>query len=253
MNTAANLFQSGKPMNATDLSGSALLSQLRPDDLALFVAEGKLVSKPVNFVLYEPGQHVERVYFPLENTLVSYVVDVEGAHAVETAMVGREGAVGGIVSQGKLPAYTRIMVQAGGNFAVVPLQSLEKAKAQSMQVANLFARYADCLMAQIFQSVACNASHTVEQRAAKWIVASIERTGANPLPLTQERLAAMLGVGRSYMSRVIQRFKAEQILSVRRGHIFVTDAGKLSRKACNCNTLVQNHFETVLKGVYPET
>lgn len=240
-------------MNAGDLERSALLAKLRPNDVEMFLTEGKLVTKPVNHILYEPGQNIQTVYFPLDNTLISFVVDVEGAHAIETAMVGREGAVGGIVSLGNLPAYTRIMVQAGGNFIVLPLHALEHAKSKSAQVSNLFARYADCLMAQIFQSTACNASHSVEQRAAKWIVASIERTGANPLPLTQERLAAMLGVGRSYMSRVIQRFKADHILSVRRGHIYVKDSAKLSLKACNCHELVKQHFDTVLKGVYPDT
>ena len=32
---------------------------------------------------------------------------------VETALVGREGAVGGIVSKGRLPAYARAVVQFG--------------------------------------------------------------------------------------------------------------------------------------------
>src|SRR4030088_1410704 len=74
-------------------------------------------------------------------------------------------------------------------------------------------RYADCMLAQIFQSTACNAIHSIEQRTAKWIIAAMERTeGEDVVPLTHEQLATMLGVNRSYASRVIQTFKAEGVL-----------------------------------------
>ena len=41
------------------------------------------------------------------------------------------------------------------------------------------------------------------------------------MPLTHEQLATLLGVGRSYASRVIQTFKAEGVLETRRGSILV--------------------------------
>lgn len=117
---------------------------------------------------------------------------------------------------------------------------------------NLFSRYADCLVAQVFQAVACNAAHTLEQRAAKWIPATIERTGDNGLPLTQEQLAMMLGVGRSYFSRVLQSLKARGLVEIRRGHLTVTDIDRLEKLACRCNHALRAHFQTVLQGVYPD-
>jgi hypothetical protein len=61
----------------------------------------------------------------------------------------------------------------------------------------------------------------------------------------------LLGVGRSYASRVIQTFKAEGILETRRGSILVRDPDRLKMRACLCNESVKNHFEEVLRGVYP--
>ena len=90
------------------------------------------------------------------------------------------------------------------------VEQLEGAKLKSLSIRHLFARYADCLMAQVFQSVACNAAHSIEQRAAKWLVSAMERTSDSRVPLTQEQLADMLGVGRSYVSRVIQSLKARR-------------------------------------------
>jgi DNA-binding transcriptional regulator YhcF (GntR family) len=183
---------------------------------------------------------------------VSFVVPNEDGRDVETILVGREGAVGGIVSQGYLPAYTRICVKFGGPFARLPIAKLEAAKANSATLRNIFARYADCMLAQIFQSTACNAIHSIEQRTARWIVSAMERTDGNDVvPLTHEQLATLLGVGRSYASRVIQVFKAEGIVETRRGAILVRNRDGLQMRACLCNESVKNHFEEVLRGVYP--
>jgi CRP-like cAMP-binding protein len=108
------------------------------------------------------------------------------------------------------------------------------------------------MLAQIFQSTACNAIHSIEQRTAKWVISAMERTeDAETVPLTHEQLATLLGVGRSYTSRVIQTFKAEGVLETRRGSILVRNRDALRVRACLCNESVKSHFEEVLRGVYP--
>ena len=80
----------------------------------------------------------------------------------------------------------------------------------------------------------------------------MERTdGDDIVPLTHEQLATLLGVGRSYTSRVIQIFKAEGMLETRRGSILVRNPDALRIRSCLCNEAVKNHFEEVLRGVYP--
>jgi Crp-like helix-turn-helix domain len=229
-----------------------LLRRLNRADFALIVPHLSAAMCGPNELLYNPGQHVEIVHFPCGPSLASYVVPNEDGRDVETILIGREGAVGGIVSQGYLPAYTRIAVKFGGPFMRLPVGRLAAAKAKSTSLCNIFARYADCMLAQMFQSTACNAVHSIEQRTAKWIIAAIERTDGNDLvPLTHEQLATLLGVGRSYASRVIQTFKAEQILETRRGAILVRNREALQRRSCLCNEAVKDHFEEVLRGVYP--
>jgi hypothetical protein len=80
----------------------------------------------------------------------------------------------------------------------------------------------------------------------------MERTdGDNAVRLTHEQLATLLGVGRSYTSRVIQAFKVETVLETRRGSILVRNLDALRLRSCLCNEAVKNHFEEVLRGVYP--
>jgi CRP-like cAMP-binding protein len=230
-----------------------LLSKLRSPEFELIKSHLYEIHLPSEKVIYRQGDDVETVYFPCGSTLVSFVVETENGNAVETMMVGREGAVGGIVSQGRLPAYSQIMVQYGGSFLCMPTKILNDIKKLSPEINSLFARYADCVMAQIFQSAACNASHTVEERAAKWILAAQERVGTNVIVLTHERLGAMLGVGRSYISRVIQQLKSDGILEGARGRLTIINQSKLLKTSCDCNDCVRDHFQIVLAGVYPNS
>lgn len=228
-----------------------LLRALHSEDLSLLTPHLKPWFAEPGTVLYEPGDAVHTVYFPCGPSLVSYVVMLEDGRGVETALVGREGAFGGIVSQGRLPAYARGLVQFPGPFYRIESRELEEAKTQSPTLRHFFARYADCLLAQVFQSVACNATHTIEQRVAKWLIAALDRTGDHDVPLTQEQLASMLGVGRSYISRVVQVMKSRGVLETRRGGVRVRDRDELQHLSCGCNTAVRRHFDELLKGVYP--
>lgn len=228
-----------------------LLLRLREDDYALIAQHIRISDRVAGEQLYGPGDDVSMVYFPCGASLVSYLVCNEDGRDVESVLVGHEGAIGGIVSLGHLPAYCRMMVKHSGPFGELDVTALERAKLQSHTLRQLFARYADCLLAQIFQSTACNAIHSIEQRAAKWIMAAIERTGDTRVPLTHEQLATMLGVGRSYTSRVLQIFRQEGILETRRGALVVRDVAALGARACRCNEAVKGHFETVLEGLYP--
>src|SRR5579863_5248229 len=242
-----------RPERIDERPSNNLLRRLSESDFALLAPHLTLEESAANDLLYDPGDDVNTVHFPCGASLASYLVPNEDGRDVETILVGREGAVGGIVSLGYLPAYTRITVKFGGLFVHLPISKLDAAKTVSASLRNVFARYADCLLAQMFQSTACNAIHSIEQRTAKWIISAMERNddGSNIVPLTHEQLATLLGVGRSYASRVILTFKAEGLVETRRGAILVRDVEGLKLRACQCNESVKNHFETVLRGVYP--
>ena len=143
------------------------------------------------------------------------------------------------------------MVQFEGQFLKVSSAQLELLKKTSSSLNHLFARYADCLVAQIFQATACNATHSIEQRAAKWMLAALDRIGADEVPLTQEQLGGLLGVGRSYVSRVMRRLQEDGVLKTRRGRVFIARRTELEARSCGCNGSVRDHFEEVLRGVYP--
>lgn len=227
-----------------------LLQKLSSADFALISPYLEPFDGAADRILHNAGEQVDTVHFPCGLSLAAFVVAIDDDREVEATLVGREGAVGGIVSHGFLPAFSRITVRFAGPFVRLSVARLEGEKRQSRTLADLFFRYADCLLAQLLQATACNATHSIEQRAAKSIVAAVERTGDLLLPLTHERLGMMLGVGRSYATRVIQTLKTEQLVETRRSALFVKDLTGLQNKACSCDTAVKQHFARVMNGLY---
>jgi Crp-like helix-turn-helix domain len=245
MRSADGVGKNGRPANE-------LLQRLSPRDFALISPYLDQFDASTDRVLYNPGDPVESVHFPCGTSAAAFVVAIDDGREFDAVLIGREGAAGGIVSHGSLPAFSRITVRFPGLFVRLPVARLEAAKGRSRTLAGLFARYADCLLAQIIQSVACNATHSIEQRAAKWIIATTERTGRDQVPFTHEQLAMLLGVARSYASRVVLKFKAARLLETRRKAFLVKNADGLQARACLCDTVSKRHFDEVMDGLYPK-
>ncbi|MEH2559637.1 hypothetical protein V1286_007166 [Bradyrhizobium algeriense] len=76
-----------------------LLHRLNDADFALIEPHLVAADADPNDLLYSPGDNVETVHFPCGPSLVSYRVANEDGRDVETILIGREGAVVGIVSR----------------------------------------------------------------------------------------------------------------------------------------------------------
>jgi CRP-like cAMP-binding protein len=228
-----------------------LLGVLKSEDLDLLQPSFTLQELATGRILQESGSTVRFAWFPVASAAASFVVAADSNRLVDAALVGSEGAVGGIVSMGRLPAYARAHVQFGGKFLRLPLNALSEAKLQSPTIVNWLARYSDCLVAQLFQSAACNATHTIVQRLARWLLATYDRTGTLQVGVTQEQLGEMLGVGRSFINRSLRQFVTQGILDSRRRRIEIVDIVRLRAIACDCNDRIRDHFDQVLAGVYP--
>lgn len=76
-----------------------LLRSLNASDFDLIAPHLEPETVAVNELLYSPGDEVDMVYFPCGPSLVSYLISNENGRDVEIVLVGREGAIGGIVSQ----------------------------------------------------------------------------------------------------------------------------------------------------------
>jgi DNA-binding FadR family transcriptional regulator len=69
--------------------------------------------------------------------------------------------------------------------------------------------------------------------------------------MTQEQLAELLGVGRTFVTRVVEKFRSKNVIATRRGRFIILDEAALQGLACECTRAIQEHFDTVLHGIYP--
>jgi len=235
-----------------DLAGNLLLGKLTAADRARLVPHMMVVDREAGETIHQAGEDVLDTWFPCGSAMAAFCVSTnDGADAVEVALVGREGAIGGIVSNGRVPAYATAQVRFSGRFLRIKTAALELAKTESLPLRHWFARYSDCLLAQVFQTAACNATHTISQRTAKWLLAAASRTSGHEFELTQEELAEMLGVGRTFVTRTMRRFREAGLVSTRRGVIAILEEPALRKTSCRCTMAIEDHFDAVLHGIYP--
>jgi CRP-like cAMP-binding protein len=232
--------------------GNRLLDTLSDADFARIERHLEPVELPAGRVLFEPGDDVSHACFPCDGAAVALVAVMTDGRSAEAAVIGCEGAVGVIISAGDKPAFTRAVVQMPGSGLRLEASRIEQLKLDSPRARDLISRYADALLAQVLQSVACNALHPVEARACRWLLSLQDRAGTAALPLTQERLAELLGVRRTTVTRVIADLEAAGIIDHSRGRVRVASRAKLERNACECYRAVRDHFRRVAPGLYPE-
>ena len=226
-------------------AGNRLLSTFPADLRSMIDGKAKLVDLDVGASVLRRGIDVDSALFPFGPTMISLVVDLDDGRSVEVASIGREGAVGGIVSCGHSPAFSRAEVIVGGPAFRVSMTVVEEAKARSAHLRNLFCRYSDYLLAQIMQTVACNSFHPIEARAARWLLTAQDRAGSR-LALTQESLAGLLGVQRTTVNAVARELQDEGLITTRRGMIEVHDRAGLEQRSCECYDRVESFFGDIV-------
>jgi hypothetical protein len=235
-----------------ELAENVLLAKLRDDDRRRLAPHMTMMDFQAKRILQRAGDDVVDTWFPCRSAMAAFSIWIDDDNpAVEVALVGCEGAVGGIVSNGNVPAYATCQVRSGGRFLRIKTAALEQCKLDSIALRHWFSRYSDCLLAQLFQTAACNATHTIIQRTAKWLLAGVARTNKLEFEMTQDQLAEMLGVGRTFVTRTVGQLREEGLLETRRGIFIIKDELALRQKSCHCTTSIEDHFDVVLHGIYP--
>ena len=233
------------------MAQNGLLAVLVEEDRERLRAQMMLLDMEAGAILHRVGDNVVDTWFPLAAAAAAFCVEDVDGEAMDVAQIGREGAIGGIVSNGHLPAYSTAVVRFAGRFIRIKTTALEQAKLSSIALRHWFSRYSDCLMAQVFQTAVCNGKHTIRQRAAKLLLAALERTGEHELGITQEQLADMLGVGRPFVSRVLGDMRQRGVIESKRARLIIKDEKRLRELSCGCTVLIEDHFDKVLHGIYP--
>jgi CRP-like cAMP-binding protein len=227
------------------LQSNAILASLSAGDVSTLRPDLKSVHLAQKTILYEAGDTIKSVYFPV-TAVVSLVATLESGETTEAAMVGKDGAVGMASALDGKVTVSRAIVQLGGDAIVCDPATFKSAAMQSEQLISLVMRHEQTLFAQAQQSTACMANHDIEARLCRWMLRARDLSGSDDLPFTQEFLAEMLGVRRTSVTTVAHTLQVANIIKYKRGKIHVMDVDGLREAACECYETVKDQYRQLL-------
>jgi CRP-like cAMP-binding protein len=234
--------------DARDLRENAVLASLPAADLDQLRPALDIFDVDVRHQVYEPGETIDEVFFPLR-AVFSLLAVAEKRAAIEVATIGREGMVGLPLFLGAVSTPHAAFCQIAGPAARMSADNLRHALASNGgSLHQALRRFTQATMVQIAQNVVCNNSHVTEARAARWLLMTVDRVGNEEFSLTQEFLAQMLGVSRSTVSDVAGKLQSDGLIKYSRGVMSITDHDGLLERSCACYDIIKAEFESATRG-----
>ena len=227
-------------------STNQLLRALPPDDSAIWLATLEPVELPLRAVLHEPNATISHVYFPDRGAAASLIASLGVDRGVEVGTVGDDGFLGLPVLFGVETEPFHAIVQVEGTGWRSSASAFRQGLDASAALRGLCARYAQSFIVQVGQASACNRTHSVEERCARSLLMMHDRAQEQEFALTQDFLAAMLGVRRAGVTVAAGALQRAGLIQYRRGHITVVDRAGLEAASCACYLVIRESYAPVL-------
>jgi CRP-like cAMP-binding protein len=225
-------------------SRNGLLKQLVevPDVEALLLPELRIVTLTPNQVLYEQGDKINLVYFPIDS-VVSGLAIMEDGTTLETSMIGCECLVGISTLLGSGLSRQWIWVTVGGSAIQVEARFLDHVFVRNEVVLKAFLRCYRSLITQVSQRCVCNTRHTILERLCCWLLMIHDRVGDGNLNLTQEMIASRVGARRAGITVAAGMLQEMSAIDYRRGRLRIRDRGLLEQAVCECYAVLKSDFK----------
>jgi CRP-like cAMP-binding protein len=198
----------------------------------------RLVTFSVNQVLYEQGDKINHVYFPLDS-VVSGLAIMEDGTTMETTMVGREGVVGisTILGSGISRQWNWVLI--GGNAVQLEAKFLDRVFVQNEIALKALLRCYRNVITQVSQRCVCNTRHTIMERLSCWLLMLHDRVGQGNLNLTQEIMASRVGARRAGITVAAGVLQEMGAIEYRRGKLHIVNRQLLEQVVCECYPSLQ--------------
>lgn len=214
-------------------------------DLELVRPHLREVTLRAGQVLCEPGDRIRYVYFLHHGAISKLTVFTDGTE-IECALVGRDGAVGAMSALGLRIADTRDICHLTAQASRLEAARLSDACQASERIHDALDRYCAWKMSCAIRSGACNARHAVEPRLCRWLLICSDVLERREIPLSQDVFAKMLGVQRSSVNPILQKLRAEGLISLSRARLTIVARQRLEGRACECYAAMKSVKEQLL-------
>lgn len=210
-----------------------LIAGLARREREALLAQSQPIALPFGDTLCRAGETYRHVHFPLTG-YVSLVVGIDGHPPLELGMIGNEGMLGATLALGVDEAPMRAQVQGAGSALRMGIRPFQRLLRDSAGLQLVLRRYHYLTTRQLALSSACSRFHGVEQRLSRWLLMSDDRAQGEPIHLTHQFLADMLGVRRSAVTIAAGTLQGHGLIHYRRGEIRILDRPALEAASCGC-------------------
>ena len=212
-----------------------LLAALPRQVRAQFIADCSLVDLKLGEILYDVGDRMNYVYFPVAG-FISMLAIVDKS-ILEVAMIGNEGMCGYPTMLGSDVSGMRALAQGAGGTLRMKAATFRAHLKTTPALRTILYRYVSVVVDQLAQAAACTRFHFVEERLARWLLMTRDRAHANSFDVTQEFLGFMLGIRRVGITKAARSLQSRRLIRYKRGSVAVIDAANLKKAACACYQL----------------
>jgi CRP-like cAMP-binding protein len=219
-----------------------MLNRLPNDEYRRLLPHLERVRLALKQVLYQPGDRVTHVHFPIDSIVSLLTVMADGT-AIETGMIGPEGMVGLPVFLGTDVGDARAVCQLAGDAWRLPADALLAEVGRRGQLPAVLARYTQGALRQVAQVAACNGLHGLEARCARWLLMVADRVGSDRFAMTQQFLSEMLGVRRATVVLAMGLHQRAGRLQHGYGQVTILDRPALAAAACECYVVLKRELD----------
>lgn len=228
------------PLEMSVLTRNRLLATLTADELARLAEILTPRDFEIGEIVHESRQRIREVMFPLD-AVMSVVAEAGDGEQVEAGLIGNEGVAGIAPFLGADTSVLRTLCQLPGSALVADVDEL--LAQPDGELAMAVRRYAYTLLTMASQGAACNRVHSVEQRAARWLLMVADRVERSPFEMTHEFFAIMLGTTRPTVSLAAISLRRAGLIDYARGRITILDRNGLEEVACECYGTITDEYE----------
>jgi CRP-like cAMP-binding protein len=211
-----------------NITANRLLAALPGSALRLIEPHCTSLSLAAGTIVHRVGDEIDHIYFPTDG-IASLQVVMRDGRAIDTAIVGRDGALGPMVSLDPHRSVVRCVVRATMTAFKLSAVKFRGAAAKSIAVRMIDIDCSDRLLSQTQTSAARYARFSLDARLAACLLDVSSLLASDSILLKQHVLAEMLAVRRTSVSEAESRLKTSGIISYSRGVITVLDRARLSK------------------------
>ncbi len=163
-------------------------------------------------ILMDADSRLDHVVFP-NSGVVSVVAVYANGNIIEMATIGREGCTGVQAVFGAEISSVRLLVQIPGDAVRISRAAFTRIMGSMPSFQGLMYAYVQAFLEQVMVSVACNGTHNLKQRLARWLLMMRDRADDDTLQITQTLLGEMLGVQRPTITNTARELERAGLIA----------------------------------------